>query len=239
MKKLLFVPILLVIVLFGFSACNDDDKSSVYYVWDEPAVVDSLENMPVIKTAYGTYYAPGLKDDVEKGSHLWVSFILDQNKPKEGSFFTANNLRYKEIGTSEIQMISGELPGNEDLFTDSIDVSLLYNSYIGNHLYFGFKQDAPEGQKFDYVLYCNTDSVFDGIPTLYIKSKKSEPAAGSVKKVWTNYGFDMTDFLSSEFGTKPVKFNIKYKIGTINGKDVYKPFDSNPINWNIKTELQN
>lgn len=239
MKKILFLPVLLIAALSVFVSCNDDDKPYVFYVWDEPAITDSLENVPVIKTAYGIYYAPGLDSKLEKGTQLWVSFVLDEGLERIGSFYTATNLRYTTINTSAATIISGALPGNEDGYTDSIDVALLYNSYIDNFLYFGFKQQASEGQKFDYILYCNTDSVADGIPTVYIKAKMAESGAGNKKETLINYGFDMTSFLNSDLVTDlPVKFNIEYKIGTKDGKDVYKSFKTSPIIWDKKLTQQ-
>lgn len=239
MKKVVSIQLLLLALVLGFMSCSDS-KPMVVYVWDEPAITDSIDNLPVIKTAYGVYHAPTLSADLPKGSHLWVSFILDESVEKAGKFFTVTSLNYKQIGHAAVQMIAGELPesdpnfpANYDGYTDSIDVARLYSSYIDNTLFFGFDQKAPEGQKFEYVLYCNSDSVFNTIPTFYIKAKRVGSAAGNNKDILTNYGFDMTEFLQSNLASSPiVQFNVKYKIGTINGKDVYKSFKTSPLKWN-------
>lgn len=236
MKKILFIPILLIVALTGFVACNDDNGPAVIYFWDEPAIVDSLQGLPIIKTAYGSLYAPNLKEDLTKGTHLWLNHMLvNQDLEKVENLYTAEDIRYTKINISESQMLDGELPGNEDTFTDSIDAAILYNTYIDNFLYFRFEQQAPEGQEFEYVLYCKADPEDNNMPTFYIKAKRVSTAAGNAKKVLTHYGFDMTNFLDSELGaSSPVKFNIQYKIGTKDGKDVYKPFKMNPISWKGK-----
>ena len=236
MKKYFFIPALFVAVLF-FSCSEDSPR--IYYVWDEPAIVDSLNNIPIIKTAYGKYAAPTLSSDVKKGSYLWVSFIIDEDKQTNADLLTVvTNLKYKKIGGSDVVCMEdgGPLPGNEDEYTDSIDVALLYNSYVDNVLFFGFHQQAPEDQKFEYKLIFNKDSIFDHVPTLYIKAKRIGSAAGSDKKILTHYGFDMSDFLETVDSPSTIAFNVKYKMGTLNGKDVYKSFRTKPITWNRQSK---
>ena len=249
MKKFFLISTLFGAMVLALSSCMDD-KEPVYYVWNEPAITDSLNNVPVIKTAYGTYAAPTLPATMPRGTHLWVSFILDKgNQPNNGSLLTVSSLKHQKIGTSHVEIISGEMPGNEDEYTDSIMKIDLCNSYIGNVLYFGFSQEAPEGQQFEYRLICNIDSVSekDNIPTLYIKSKRvgSRPA-GSDKKTVVNYGFDMTPFIESYHlfeGDRPttsslITFKLKYKIGTFNGEDYYESYKKNPIHWRRTTYME-
>lgn len=234
MKKLLLFPMMLVAALFVCFSCMDDDKPLVVLVWDEPAITDSLENVPVIRTAYGIYYAPALSDTLPVGSHLWVSFILDEGVEKVGSFFTAGSLKYLEIGHSASEVISGMPPGDEDGYTDSIRGARLYTSYIGNYLYFGFEHKSPADQQYEYRIYCSDEPAnSNNIPTFYIKAKSlKENPAGESKDRLINYGFDMTRYIDSDLKTSPVRqFYVKYKTGTKDGKDVYDSFKTSPVQW--------
>jgi len=83
----------------------------------------------------------------------------------------------------------------------------------------------------------------NNIPTLYIRSKSIDASTGSSEKVCSRDGnnifaFDVANFVNyyreTVSNSGKVRFNLKYKIGVDgNGKDIYRPFMSNPISWDF------
>jgi hypothetical protein len=248
MKKLFQFSVFSVLAL-GFAACNDDSGEPVYSIYDEPAVVESVGETPTIRTAYGKYSVASLANSssVEEGSLLWVAFMVDMNNQPNKELLAAQNFKYFEIDSTKVTLPADAAEFETylaDSYSDSIELAMMYNTYIDSMLFFKFSQEAAENQKFDYELVCNPE-MEDGalnIPTLYIRSKKAD---GASTRTWepahsganTIFGFEMSEYITyykAKFAG-PVKFNLKYKIGTDkDGKDVYRGFKSNPLTWNVQ-----
>lgn len=233
MKRFFVIPFLFIVLALGFTACSDDDDS-IFYFWDEPAIVTYQSGSPMIQTSYGLFSAPSLGTTLTEGTYLWTAFTYDDGNQPDPNVRTITALQYKILGGTEALVSSGEMI---DAYTDSIDVAVLYNSFVGNVLFFGFEQTAPSGQAFDYEIICNTDSLAsDETPILFLKTKRTgTPSAGSNTTVVTRYAFDMTPFLEHMGNPKNTNVNLylKYKIGTSEGKDVYKSFNKYPIPWKL------
>ena len=246
MKKLFKFSVLSVLAL-GFAACNldDDNGRRVYSIYDEPAVVESVGELPTIRTAYGKFSVPSLANStsVAEGSLLWVAFVFDMNTQSDDKLYAAQNFKYFAIDSAKVALPADAAEFEtylSDSYSDSIELAMLYNTYIDSMLFFKFTQKAAENQRFDYELVCNPDMERDAqnIPTLYIRTKKVDGsttrASGSSQEAHTIFGIEMTDYIA-QYKVKfagEVKFNLKYKIGTDkDGKDVYRPFKSNPITW--------
>jgi hypothetical protein len=231
-----------------FVACKNDHDEPVYTIYDEPAVVEQAGEQPVIRTAYGNYAVPALAGlTVNPGDLLWVAFTVDMNNQPSRELLTAQNFRYKAIDSTTVT-IPANTAGFEaalaDAYSDSIDAAIMYNTCIDRMLFFAFTQTATGDRTFEYELVCNPDleTGSGNIPTLYIRSRALTAVApqqesSSARK--TVFGFRMNEYISyyreKISASGPVKFNLKYKIGTDrDGKDVYREFKSNPLSWNIK-----
>ncbi|MDL2322655.1 hypothetical protein LJC52_01565 [Bacteroidales bacterium OttesenSCG-928-A17] len=250
-KKLFVIPFLFFVSSI-FVGCVDESEP-VYYFWDEPAIVDNLEDTdPIIRTAHGKFVAPGLAgEEVEKGDILWSQFIVDMenqgnNDPLVATSFRYDKLNKKEIDLPETAEVFNEFLSND--YSEPFQLAELYNTYIDRYLFFGFYPKDNSETKFAYELVCNPEiENSNGYPTLYIRAKKyTEGDEG--KGIWLNDGkgriiavFDMTEFIDKygkdlDDDTKSVKFNLKYKIGTVGegSEDIYREFVSNPIAWTVK-----
>lgn len=230
----------------GFAGCNnDDDGKRVYSIYDEPAVVEAVGEQPTIRTAYGKYSVASLANStsVAEGSLLWVAFMFERN-PSDKELPAAQGFRYFEIDSTKVAVPADAAEFEaylSDSFSDSIEVAMLYNTYIDSMLFFRFTQKAADTQKFTYELVCNP-TLEDGktAPTLYIRSKKVGeilPVHQSSARKSTVFGIQMTEYIAGykEKFASPVKFNLKYKIGTDkDGEDVYREFRSNPITWTVR-----
>lgn len=239
MKKKLFGLTILFASLFGFVGCLDDDEP-VWYFYNEPAIVQYSNSKPMLKTAYGRFYVPNLSDTLKTGDHLWASFTVDFNSQPNAGDTTAVGLSYIKImdhaTDNSVIIKAGDMV---DTYNDSITTAKLYNSVIGNVLFFGFDQSAPKGQTYKYEIICNTDSVVvkDGKewPVLFIRSVKANSPSGDPTTVSSAFGFDMSKFVSKyKDSNDNVLLYIKYKNGTRKGEDSYKSFQTFPITWRVK-----
>ncbi len=247
MKKFFLLPFLFALTLGFISCSDDDDKSPVWYFYDEPAIVKSVSagtGSPevIIQTAYGNFSVPELSGSLAEGQCLWTAFTYDMNNQPSPGVMTATAFRYKEIDSTKVLMPADKPAFDtylEDSYSDSIKASVLYLSYVNKVLFFGFSMH--DSKSYGYELICNPD-LDEGstYPTLYIRAR---PFISNIKynslqtdeKNTVHYGFDMTGFLDKYMTSgNSVTFNLKYKTGTKDGKDVYKSFKDNPITWSFK-----
>lgn len=84
MKKLVKFFMLFSLVLVLTNCSNDDDnKNNIVYFFNEPAVVESSGDKPVIHASQYRFIVPSVgKDSLKKGDLLWTSFMVDKNKGK-------------------------------------------------------------------------------------------------------------------------------------------------------------
>jgi len=257
MKKFFKIFGVLFILLFQFTSCfnYDNNKVSVYYFYDEPAVVDLTGDYPLIRNQFDVFYAPGVANDsiLKAGDLLWTSFIVDlDNDMKLPSVFSrkyyiAENFKYKIVNSAKV-IIPESVEEFESLlsdeYTDSVHFSVLYRYAIDSLWFFGFKhKDSSNQLHYTYELILNPEIEKDGYnsPTLYIRSKQvNEPDVNQAKDEFGRivFAFDVADFVNyyrkeiSPSGL--VKFNLKYKRGVnADGKDIYREFASNPITWSF------
>jgi hypothetical protein len=252
MRKLFVIPFLFLISA-GFVSCLDDSEP-VFKFWNEPAIVDNLdEENPIIKTPRGKFTVPELEGkDVKEGDLLWTRFQVDMNKQGDKDLLVAEFFSYTKINGKETN-----LPQNTETFqtflendySEPIRLAELYNYYIDHYLFFGFYHTNGAGKEFVYELVCNPEIESDnGNPTLYIRSKEFVYEEDDLRMAASQQNqdgkvvaaFQMTKFLEKygkelNSGGKFVKFNLKYKTGVDkDGKDVYREFASNPISWSAK-----
>jgi len=249
MKKLLAIPVLLTALSLGFVSCLDDDDKTTYYFYDEPAVVQSLsDNQAIIRTAYGKFFVSEAENSkLEKGDLLWTSFTVDMNKQLSKDTLTAIGFKYDNIDSTKVT-----IPANKeefesylaDSYSDSIDLAVLYKTYIDSLLFFKFTQKEISNQVREYELVLNPIiENSNKYPTLYIRAKTTAISStgnqSNDEKEETIFAFDMTEFIDyyrKNISEKTlVTFNLKYKVGeNKEGGDIYKEFISNPIPWNLK-----
>ena len=248
MKKLLVIPFLFVLSL-GFVSCLDDDDNPIYYFYDEPAVVESLENNQVIiKTAYGNFFVSGTENSkLNKGDLLWTSFTVDMNNQPTKDTLTAIHFKYYNIDSTKVTLPTNKKEFESyltDSFSDSFELAVLYRTYVDSLLFFNFTQKEAPNQTREYELVLNPEiENRNNFPTLYIRAETTELSQSENRsnkgKDNTIFAFDMTEFIDyyrkNISKTEPVTFNLKYKTGEDkDGNDIYREFKSNPIPWNLK-----
>jgi hypothetical protein len=229
---------------------NSDNKDPYYFFYDEPAIVESLGDNVIVRTAYGKFSAPSLKDDVLRVNDiLWSSFMVekkDENKvqmPGNQYYYNVTGFKYEKIDSSKV-IIPADTHVFEsylsDDYTEKIDRAVLYKTYVDSLLFFGFEHGSSS-TVFEYELFLNPDiESSNGYPTLYIRTRQKELTPLEHSQLHQNrviYAFDMTDFVDyykrSFSGKSTVQFNLKYYVETKNGKDVYREFLSNPLSWRL------
>jgi hypothetical protein len=243
MKRFIKLFILFFIV-FDFTSCLDDGNSDPYYFFsDEPAVVESLSDSSIVRTAYGKFCVPSLKNEaLQTNDILWSSFVVekkDENKvqmPDNGFYYKANNFRYVKIDSAKVIIPADTVEFESylaDDYNEKIDRAVLYKTCVDSLLFFEFEHGSATAN-FEYELVLNpVIESSNGHPTLYIRAKASSARTRPDKLI---FAFDMTGFInyywetSSEKNT--VQFNLKYYAGT--GKDGYREFLSNPLSWRLK-----
>ena len=247
----------LLVLLFQFTSClNDDGKNPVYYFYEEPVVVEQMGGNSIIRNQSDFFYVPELSDNtvLKENDLLWTSFIVDMNDEensgltKENKIYTARHFRYKTVDSAKVI-----IPANaeefqsylSDDYSASIEFSVLYKYYIDSLLFFGFEQKDKSNQlAYTYELILNPELENSNYPTLYIRAKQlnvSPKDRAEDKQGRRVFAFDVADFVNSHNwdhlylpSSKTIKFNLKYKTGEdSNGKDIYKSFMSNPIEWHF------
>ncbi|MDR2621818.1 MAG: hypothetical protein LBC48_04460 [Dysgonamonadaceae bacterium] len=253
MKNFVKLFVLFFIIL-DFSSCMDNDNKDPYYFFvDEPAIIESvsddasLRDYAIVRTAYGKFCVPSLKDDVlQVNDILWSSFVVektDENKvqmPGNQYYYNATGFKYSKIDSSKV-IIPADAHEFEsylsDDYTEKINRAVLYKTYVDSLLFFEFEHGSPS-TVFYYELFLNpTIESSNGHPTLYIRAKERLNYAHLPNQSRSIYAFDMTDFVDyykrNFSGKNMVQFNLKYYVETKNGKDVYREFLSNPLSWHL------
>jgi hypothetical protein len=234
-------------IAFDFTSCLDNDnKDPYYFFYDEPAIVESLGDSAIVRTAYGKFCVLPLKDEALRTNDiLWSSFVVekkDENKvhmPDNQYYYKAATFKYYKIDSAKVS-----IPANVDEFQscltddyrEKIDRAVLYKTYVDSLLFFGFEHGSSSAA-YEYELFLNPQiESSNSHPTLYIRARLAQQPRVHQDK--TVYAFDMTDFLVYYKKTFPgkttVQFNLKYYVGTTNDKDVYREFLSNPLSWQLK-----
>ena len=246
MKRFFVIPFVLLLGLFV--SCSDSDNEPIYYFYDEPAVVESSNNQTLIRTAHGKFFVTdGESGKLNKGDLLMTSFTVDMGNQSSKDTLNAVSFRYDKTDSTKLTLPAGKEEFESyltDSFSDSIDLAVLYKSYIDSLLFFNFTQKEASNQAREYELVLNPEiENSNKFPTLYIRAKTTEfdeeDDRSNKGKDKTIFAFDMTEFIDyyrkDISKTESVTFNLKYKIGEDkDGKDVYREFKSNPIRWDIK-----
>ncbi|MDR2086557.1 MAG: hypothetical protein LBP72_05220 [Dysgonamonadaceae bacterium] len=257
MKKLVQIFMLFSLALLVANCLDDNKKNNIVYFFDEPAVIESLnDGWSVIRSSHDRFEVPNLKDSLLKtGDLLWTSFIVntDEKSHRESAssvpaYYIATQFNYVKVDSACVVIPADTTAFKSylsDDYTAFIYDAVLYRDYLDKLLFFGFRREEfSDNLILDYELILNPEiESSNNYPTLYIRSKKAEidPAsanAGHKNKNKTVFAFDMTKFIdyyrkhiSKE---SPIGFNLKYKVGVDEaGKDKYREFRSNPIKWNI------
>lgn len=246
MKKLFNLLVLFALGL-GFTSCiNDEESDPIYYFYDEPAIFGQIAEKPIVRTAYGTFYVPSLaQDSLENGALLWSEFVVNKTDTNnialtsDTSCYIARGFRYERIDSSKVI-----IPVNNEEFefylsddySENMDLAVLYRTSVDRLLFFGFTHENKSTYEYEMVLSPDEKNA-NGFPTLYIRSKKKEIKEPRREEDIV-YAFEMTDYIEyfrknvSESGA--IRFNLKYKIATKDGKDEYRAFLSNPLSWDVK-----
>jgi hypothetical protein len=240
--------LILFFIVIDFTSCLDDsNKDPYYFFYDEPAIVESLSDSSIVRTAYGKFCVPSLKkDNLQTNDILWSSFTVekkDENKiqmPDKQSYYKATGFGYDKIDSAKVTIPKSQQEFDDclaDDYKEKINLAVLYKTYVDSLLFFGFEHNSSSAG-FEYELILNpTIESSNGHPTLYIRAKALSVSSSSHSRKHI-FAFDMTDFITYYKETFPgkntVQFNLKYYIETKNGEDVYREFLSNPLSWNLK-----
>lgn len=232
-------------IVFDFTSCLDDNNSDpCYFFYGEPAIVELLGDSSIVRTAYGKFCVPSLKnEDLQTNDILWSSFTVerkDENKvqmPDDQFYYKASGFRYDKIDSAKV-IIPADAQEFESRLADDYNVrisrAVLYKTYVDSLLFFGFEHGSSTAN-FEYELVLNPEiESSNGHPTLYIRAKASSRSYHNTRI----FAFDMTDFVSYYRETFPEKdtlqFNLKYHVKTEDDKAVYREFLSNPLSWHLK-----
>jgi hypothetical protein len=240
--------LILFFIVFGFTSClEDNNRDPYYFFYDEPAIIESLSDSSIVRTAYGKFCVTSLKkDNLQINDILWSSFSVekkDENKvqmPDNQSYYKTVGFRYDKIDSAKVTIPANTQEFDSclgDDYKSKIDRAVLYKTYVDSLLFFGFEHGSSTAD-YEYELILNpVIENSNGYPTLYIRAKSLSTSSSSHngKRI---FAFDMTDFITYYKKTfseqNKIRFNLKYYIETINGKDIYREFLSNPLSWDIK-----
>ncbi|MDR1763978.1 MAG: hypothetical protein LBR64_08530 [Dysgonamonadaceae bacterium] len=240
-------------VLAGCSVGDDyEDAAQIIVFWDEPAFVESVGDSIILRTAstpYGNKFSVSEKSVennlLAENDLVWTYFrvVMDDAQysttlPDGKKYYRALDLSAQKIGNKAVIIPSGQKNFDAymiDSYSADIDKAQLYTSTLDNLLCFEFSHTSSAVYDYEMVLDPSTMDA-GAYPTFYIRAKRDETStsASAAKNI---FAFDMSKFVeqynalhSTSAGAK-IRFNLKYKVGTVDGNDIYRDFLSNPIEW--------
>jgi len=253
MKSFIKISGVLFLLLFQFTSClkEDDNRKPVYLFYDEPVVVNQLGDNPIVRNESYLFSVLELAGDtaLKAGDLLWTSFIVDlDNQTNTNSLqYTAESFQYRIVDSAKV-IIPADTADFQSFLSDDysapIELSILYRYAIDSLWFFGFRQrDNSLSYTYELIMNPTIEKSNNSYPTLYIRAKQTDVSTNTVNARsmdgYLIFAFDVADFVKyylSNISTNRLWFNLKYKTGVdANGKDIYRPFMSNPIAWDFKT----
>jgi hypothetical protein len=258
MKKILLIPLALML-LTVISSCFDNDDSVPSYIFtDEPAIYTHIGGREAIKTAYGLFVLPDTNfyhnasakiaaEGLSDGALLWTEFVVTVSEENyipltaDTACYMALNFRCERVDSSSVVIPASSADALNDGYDEAIELASLYRSSVETFLFFGFTYDHEAvGHRYRLVLLPDEKGE-GGFPTLCIRSQQTETVASAPHPNMreTVYAFDMSAYIryfrESVSATGPIRFNLKYKTGVnADGTDEYHNFLSNPLTWDVK-----
>jgi len=223
MKKIIFS--FWGVVMLGLSGCiKKGDNIQDFGI--TPAIVGFDILQPVIKTPYGTLYAPELQSamltmDLMEGNTILTTFTINYDQQPSTEYYTVSNMQWLKV---EKGWPSTYEAGD---FNVPIEAMGVYD-LVGNILFFGFQHTAPKDQVFIYEMTYDPESS-DDIPVLYIRAKKVGTGTNASGVNAYAYAFDMSSYFyaAHKDAQNKVKFTISYKTGVDDeGNDKFEPYTS-------------
>ncbi len=227
--KLILRTISIIFFLVTVTSCLTSDNP-VWYFFNEPAIVAYDGQSVVLRTSFDRYLAPELDNEgLASGQCLMSNFIVDYAiNPGEASAVT-----YFPIKNSSVQVRSGVMP---DTFTDSIATAGVSPHYVDTTLFFTFTayKSSVANAKYDYELFCNTDSTQQGkngqpVYSLYLRAKMSDTGSASVQDTYY-HAFDIGEFART-YQKDSLHVNLYYYTKTKQGEEIYTGFKDNPMRF--------
>ena len=241
--KKLIRGLLMIAVTFAFSSCLGESESIVSYT--DYAVVDYRTDINewVINTTNSIFKIPNI--GLEVGDCIYVQYTINFNSPENLSpkdFYTATEVKYELIRQTKTILVD---PSNDliDEYNDSISMiySLIASPFFKGRAFVGTTH--PKDGYFRLELLCHPDSVENGVPTIFVKTKKSDDPSGKASSstlesfdlnpLLSVYGRDTTyvDYYNNEYDCRYVLLNLKYQSGLKGGLPVYKSIQGNPVRF--------
>ena len=258
MRKFFKISGVLLILLLQLASCLDNgDRKPLIYYYDEPVAVSATGEYTRVRNETYSFYVPGLADNtsLKEGDLLWTSFVVDIEEQPPTVFslhcYTARHFRYQTVDSAKVIIPETDEAFNSylsDDYSESIELSALYNYAIDSLCFFGFKHYNQSNQllyTYELILNPEIENESNGFPTLYIRSKQintNETSGNAYSNDGKIFAFDIADFVKyyEENYTEKItsdgriRFNLRYKTGVdADGNDVYRAFMSNPIPWNF------
>ena len=226
MKK--FVLPILGLLMLLLSGCNKPGDNILSF-GAIPAIVgfDYTMFRPTLMTSSGTLLASDMNDANMQGNAVLAYFDINYDKQPNQEYITASVLGWYVVGK--------ELPQYGEAVADDADIPIFnmdkYDEFEYDNgryvIFFNFEhyEEDLDGE-ISYEMFYNLDEeTDDDIPVVYVKARKT----GNAKPNFMPgvYAFEMTYYLMNIYEKK--MFNIKFKKGVVDGKDVYENWSENPF----------
>jgi len=234
MKKVVF-PFLSILML-GLSGCLDKGGDNYSSYSSVPAIVqiDYTTLQPVLITSLGKFIAPELQSalytDLNEGDAILTNFSIYDNLQTSDENIIVSNVLWVKIGQTSPRSTSGggSSSDNFDLQNGGMKIEgmdiydIIQYDYNKTVMFLVFTHTTFSDQKFDYEMTYDYNENTD----IYIRAKKNGTASQVTATFSYLYAFDMSSYLMTlSQGGKKVSFNLKYKTGEEDGKDVYGEYE--------------
>ena len=236
MKKILFFSIL----MLGFWGCKKDKVDDIEIFEDIPAIAKfnfSL-NLPTLITPSETLIAPQLLTNntyyLLEGESLLISYFINKDQQPYEDYTTLwGELLITSLKKEKSQATDG---GNSKTGDFDVAIEKIQPYAMIDNIAFFYFSHTVFGSYLVYEMTYDSDDASE-IPTVYFRAKESDMDTGiyPVEPFIYFCTFDLNDFLLERRKTeKTIKVNLKYKTGSEDGKDVYKDWDKNPLEFMFK-----
>ena len=237
MRRIFFLFFSILLVILSSCKNKDAEYDDISYYYNVPAIVgyDFTLNHTTLITPMETYLAPQLTryflTQIVDGDPLLLDFSINNDQEKYEGYIVLYELLYLTQLRKESSQATPNGESVAEGFNSPIENVLPYtflkdSHYNHNVAFFGFvhANTVSASTRFVYEMTYDPDETAE-IPTIYLRAKQTDAGIMPYEPFVYFYTFDLDNFLL-ERG----KFNIMFKTGEDDGKELLEEWEGNPLN---------
>ena len=230
MKKVVFL--ISGMLMLGLTGCMKSGENIQYYQYIAAIVEWSPEFGFELQTSVGRIISTKVQNatDLLSGEAVVAFFYVNFDQQPSTEYTMAYDMEYYPITLTSPHPTSGGESVTGD-FVTPIEGMYIQDMFVCDRykpvIFIAFAHTAPTNQEFIYEMTYDPNENTDAV---YLRAKKKGQGTKAEANIAYLYAFDMTYYLMTlKDSGKDIKLNLYYKTGEFDGKDVYSPWNENPL----------